>query len=119
MPTWGFSGAGPEYDSGHTIEGAAAATVLADVLGTDRVTFEVCSYSFFPPPQITTFSPANNCDGSAPIFRTYHSFSQAAEENGISRIYLGWHFRNAVERGYEHGTQLGHLALDTLFMPSR
>ncbi len=118
-PTWGFSGAGPEYDSGHAIEGAGAATVLADVLGTDRVTFKVCSYSFFPPPQITTFSPENNCDGSAPIFRTYHSFSQAAEENGVSRIYLGWHFRNAVERGYEHGTQLGHLALDTLFTPSR
>jgi hypothetical protein len=119
LPTWGSSGAGPEYDSGHAIEGAAAAAVLADVLGTDRITFEVCSYSFFPPPQITTFSPANNCDGSAPIFRRYHSFSQAAEENGVSRIYVGWHFRNAVERGYEHGTQLGHLALDTLFMPSR
>ena len=103
-PLWGSSGATPEYDSGHTIEGAGAATVLAAVFGTDAVTFSVCSYTF-------KNDPAANCDGAAPIYREYHSFSEAAEENGQSRIWIGWHFRNAVESGYRHGQQLARFTL--------
>jgi len=116
-PLWGSSGATPEYDSGHTIEGAAAAVVLANVFGTDRVNFRDCSYTFvdWAP---TKLSPENNCDGKHPIFRTYHSFSRAARENGVSRIYIGWHFRNAVEMGYVHGTQLGNLAVSAFFQPT-
>ena len=34
-----------------------------------------------------------------PVLRRYTSFSQAAEENGLSRILVGFHFRKAVERG--------------------
>ena len=115
-PLWGSSGATPEYDSGHTIEGAAAAVVLASVFGSDEVSFKDCSYTFkeWAP---TGLSPENNCDGTHPIFRKYHSFSQAAQENGVSRIYVGWHFRNAVEIGYVHGTQLGHLAVNGYFQP--
>ena len=116
-PLWGSSGATPEYDSGHTIEGAGAAAVLAGVLGSDHATFRVCSYTFMPPQEMKHFSPANNCNGRKPIYRTYHSFSQAAQENGVSRIYIGWHFRNAVQMGYVHGTRIGDLALSTLFMP--
>jgi PAP2 superfamily len=117
LPLWGSSGATPEYDSGHTIEGAGAAAVLADVLGTDRVTFEACSFSFVPS-TVTTFDTKNNCDGSAPITRTYHSFSEAAWENGQSRIYVGWHFRNAVDSGFRHGTLLGMWALHRYFRPT-
>jgi hypothetical protein len=118
-PLWGASGATPEYDSGHTIEGAAAAVVLADVFGTDHVTFEVCSYTFGVSPVPSPFTTANNCDGTAPIIRTYQSFSEAAEENGLSRIWLGWHFRNAVEMGHKHGTHIGNRALNRFFKPSR
>jgi hypothetical protein len=118
LPLWGSSGATPEYDSGHTIEGAAAAVVLADVFGSDRVSFKDCSYTFkeWAP---TKLSAENNCDGKHPIFRRYHSFSQAAHENGVSRIYVGWHFRNAVENGYVHGTQLGNLAVNGFFQPTQ
>ena len=70
LPLWGSSGATPEYDSGHTIEGAAAAVVLADVFGTDDVSFEICSYSFQ--------DPELNCDGATPVVRDYDSFSEAA-----------------------------------------
>jgi hypothetical protein len=115
-PLWGSSGATPEYDSGHSIEGAAAAVVLARVFGTDDITYNVCSYSFVVSPA-TTFSPENNCDGSSPIFRTFHSFSAAAAENESSRVYIGWHFRNAVEMGHEHGTALGALTVDNSFQP--
>ncbi len=31
--------------------------------------------------------------------RSYASFSQAADENGISRILIGFHFRKAVREG--------------------
>jgi hypothetical protein len=116
-PLWGSSGATPEYDSGHTIEGAAAAVVLANVFGTDNVTFDVCSFSFGLSTVPTPFSTANNCDGASPIIRTYNSFSQAAEENGLSRIWIGWHFRNAVEMGHKQGRQIGNRALNHLFRP--
>lgn len=36
------------------------------------------------------------------------SFSQAAEENGLSRILIGFHFRKAVEAGIEHGRRIGN-----------
>jgi hypothetical protein len=117
-PLWGSSGATPEYDSGHAIEGAAAAAVLADVFHTDQVTFDVCSYSFGISLAPNPFTAANNCGGAAPITRTYHSFSRAAEENGLSRIWIGWHFRNAVERGYKHGTQIGNRAVSRFFKPA-
>jgi hypothetical protein len=109
VPLWGSSGAGPEYDSGHSIEGAAAAVVLAEILGTDDVSFDVCSYSFQ--------QPEKNCNGAAPIFRTYDSFTEAAEENSLSRIWVGWHFRNAVEVGYRHGVHIGERAVRRFFEP--
>jgi hypothetical protein len=117
LPLWGSSGATPEYDSGHTIEGAGAAAVLADVLGTDHVTFRACSFTFVASP-VTTLDTDDNCDGAHPIYRTYHSFSEAAWENGQSRIYIGWHFRNAVESGFRHGTLLGNWALHRYFRPT-
>jgi len=103
-PLWGSSGATPEYDSGHTIEGAAAATVLADVLGTDAVSFSDCSYTF-------KNDPARNCDGTSPIYRQFDSFSAAAHENGLSRIWIGWHFRSSVDAGFKQGEQLAQFTL--------
>jgi hypothetical protein len=43
----------------------------------------------------------------AGITRSYTSFSQAAVENGNSRIYAGIHFRSAVEDGIRQGNQIG------------
>ena len=40
-----------------------------------------------------------------PVLRRYSSFSQAAEENGFSRILVGFHFRRAVDEGIEHGAR--------------
>jgi hypothetical protein len=33
-----------------------------------------------------------------PVFRSYGSFSQAAEENGLSRILVGFRFRHAGQK---------------------
>ena len=103
------NGATPEYDSGHSIEGAAAAEVMRRVLGTDRVTFEVCSLSM-P-------DDADECGGATPVERTYQRLTDASAENGWSRILLGWHFRNAVEVGTERGRLLGAEAVRNLLGP--
>ena len=44
---------------------------------------------------------------------------QAADENGVSRIYVGFHFRDAVEKGLRHGRQIGEWAFDQALRPQR
>ncbi|WP_394341399.1 phosphatase PAP2 family protein [Salinimicrobium sediminis] len=39
--------------------------------------------------------------------RHLSSFSQMSYENAISRIYIGFHFRHAVEVGEKQGKELG------------
>jgi hypothetical protein len=79
----------PSYASGHSTFGAAAATVLADFFGTDDFTFTVASDSLSDT-------------------RTYDSFSAAMHENGISRIYGGWHYGFDNTAGLEMGADLGN-----------
>jgi hypothetical protein len=54
-----------------------------------------------------------------PVTRHYTSLWQAAEENGLSRILIGFHFRNAVDRGLEHGAKIGDRAVDPYLRPKR
>ena len=49
----------------------------------------------------------------------YASFSQAAEENGVSRILVGFHFRKAVDEGIEHGRQDRAPGRDRFLRPVR
>ena len=51
--------------------------------------------------------------------RHYRSFSQAAEENGESRILVGFHFRHAVDDGIEHGGKIGDRAVARFMQPRR
>jgi len=104
------NGATPEYDSGHSIEGAASAEVMRRILGSDRITFTACS--------MTLESPAQQCGGAAEVRRTFHRFSEASVQNGESRILLGWHFRNAVEVGQARGTLIGATAVRELLRPT-
>ncbi|MGH9631962.1 MAG: vanadium-dependent haloperoxidase [Bryobacteraceae bacterium] len=90
---------GPEYDSGHALEGGAAAEVMQRFFRRDHIAFTTCS---------TTLTAGSNCSDPNPITRSFTSFSQAAEENALSRILVGYHFRNAINRGLRHGTRIGH-----------
>ena len=92
----------PDYDSAHAVEGAAAARVLGRLLG-NRTTVTTCS---------NRFDDARACSGSSPAMRTWSSFSQAAAENGVSRILIGFHFRTAVKVGLVHGRRIGDRAVD-------
>ena len=78
----------PDYPSTHTVLGAAAAEVLIYAFG-DEVPYSATSVTL---PGVT---------------RQFKGFSQAARENGHSRIYAGIHFRRAVEDGYKQGKRIG------------
>jgi hypothetical protein len=98
----------PDYDSGHSVEGGAAAQVLQRFFGTDHVSFSTCSL---------TLATGSTCDDASPVLRSFASFSEAAEENGLSRILVGFHFRQAVEEGIAHGRKIGDHAVNVFLRP--
>jgi hypothetical protein len=100
----------PDHDSAHSVEGGAAAEVLKEFFGTDRVGFEACSL---------TLPAGSTCDDPNPVFRSFSSFSEAANENGLSRILIGIHFRRAVDEGIEHGRKIGRRAVRRFMQPVR
>jgi hypothetical protein len=100
----------PDYDSAHAVEGAAAAQVMKRVFGRDDIAFGTCSQSL---------SAGSNCGDGNPVRRSFGSFTQAAAENGESRILVGFHFRDAVEKGLEHGRRIGEWAVGHLLRPER
>jgi hypothetical protein len=55
-----------------------------------------------------TMPTGTKCGETSEVLRSFTSFSQAAEENGLSRILVGIHFRNAVNEGIKHGSKIGH-----------
>lgn len=99
IPLLDFSPPFPGYVSGHaTFAGAWAASMRA-FFGTDRMEFDG-----------TTDEPI--VQG---VVRHFTSFSQAARENMVSRIYLGVHFRCDVEDGFAHGFEMGELMASGFF----
>jgi len=79
----------PEYTSGHSSFSGAAAVVLAYFFGSDRIRFSVGS------------------DDLPGVRRSYRSFSEAARESGLSRVYGGIHFMSANIHGLSTGAAVG------------
>jgi membrane-associated phospholipid phosphatase len=79
----------PDYVSGHSTFSAAAAAVLALFYGTDDFAFITGS------------------DALPGVSRSFASFSAAAAEAAMSRIYGGIHYRFASQDGLTAGTQIG------------
>jgi hypothetical protein len=99
----------PDHDSGHAVQGGVAAEVLKQFFGTDDISFTACS---------STVGANSTCADPAPVIRSYSSFSQAADENAVSRIYIGIHFRRAVEEGVRHGRTIGAYAVHKFMKPA-
>jgi hypothetical protein len=78
---------------------AAPAIDCAQPSSPDRIAFTACS---------TTLPAGGACHDATPVTRSFSSLSQAAEENALSRILVGFHFRNAITQGLQHGGKLGH-----------
>ena len=83
----------PEYPSGHSSQSGAAATVMTKLFGE--------TFAFV--------DSTHERDGIAP--RKFGSFSEAAEEAAVSRLYGGIHFRAAIDRGLEQGNCIGAYAV--------
>ncbi|MEP7241865.1 MAG: vanadium-dependent haloperoxidase, partial [Devosia sp.] len=75
----------PEYDSGHSVSSAAAATVLTAILGDNFA-----------------FTDTTGGKDNLPM-RQFTSFWDAANQAGISRLYGGIHYRAAIENGLAQG----------------
>lgn len=78
----------PDYPSAAAIESAAAAAVLTSTLG-NSVSFGVSSRTL----------PG--------VVRRFNSFTHAAREAGMSRVFGGIHFVHAVEDGWNAGKRVG------------
>jgi hypothetical protein len=85
----------PDYPSTHTVLGWAAAEVLIELLG-DHVRYSATSLTL---PGVT---------------RHFKGFSAAAQENGLSRLYAGIHFRHAVRDGRRQGRSIGRAVAEAL-----
>jgi hypothetical protein len=98
----------PDYDSGHATEGGAGAQVLRRFFHTDRMSFSLCSF---------TLPAGQRCSDATPTLRHFNRFSQAMRENGVSRIYVGFHFRDAVATGIRHGKRIGTWTVNHVLRP--
>jgi hypothetical protein len=85
----------PDYPSTHTVLGWAAAEVLIELFG-DRERYAMTSLTL---PGVT---------------RHYRGFYTPAEENGLSRLYAGIHFRHAVRDGRRQGRSIGQAVAQAL-----
>jgi len=99
IPTPNF----PAYTSGHSTFGAAGTQMTALILGTDEVSFSHASPDQVGWPQIMDKT------------RHWTSLSQAAEENGMSRLYGGVHWMQDHTAAMTAGRQIARHAFETLF----
>jgi hypothetical protein len=88
----------PEYVSGHSATGAAGATVLAAIFG-DATGF------------------AAHSDTLKNVTRDFDSFSAAAAENALSRLYGGIHYRFSNDAGLALGTAVAEYEVAHALVP--
>jgi len=101
----------PAYPSGHAVFGAALFEVLRRFYDTDDVAFTFVSDEF----NGVTKDHDGNVRPLRP--RTFASFSQAEQENGQSRIYLGIHWSFDRSEGIAQGRNVGRYVYDYLYRP--
>ncbi|WP_413164508.1 vanadium-dependent haloperoxidase [Capilliphycus salinus ALCB114379] len=90
----------PEYVSGHSSYSAAAAEVLKRFTDSDRF-----GASYTAPAGSSHFEPGITPTQEITLF--WPTFSDAADEAGISRLYGGIHFRDADLNGRILGRKVG------------
>ena len=84
----------PEYPSGHSTISAAAATVLTQLMG-DNIDFT----------DSTEYKYGHGV-------RSFKSFTDAADQASVSRLYGGIHYRSALDNGAAMGRKVGQHVLE-------
>ena len=99
----------PAYPSGHAGFGGALFQTLRRFYGTDRIAFTFVSDEF----NGSTVDSHGNVRPLMP--RSFASLSEAEEENGQSRIYLGIHWAFDKSQGIAQGRRVASYVFDRVF----
>jgi len=101
----------PAYPSGHAGFGGAIFEILRRFYGTDNIGFTFVSDEF------NGVTKDHNGNVRPHMPRSFSTLSQAEEENGQSRIYLGihWHFDKTA--GISEGRRIADYIFDHAFLP--
>lgn len=101
----------PAYPSGHAGFGGALFETLRRFYGTDEIAFTFVSDEFNGVTQDKNGNPR-------PLRpRSFTSLSQAEEENGQSRIYLGIHWAFDKTEGIAQGNKVAAYVFERMFRP--
>jgi hypothetical protein len=108
-----FSPPFPAYPSGHAGFGGTLFQILRRFYGTDSIAFTFVSDEF----NGTTRDNAGNIRPRRP--RSFANLSEAEEENGQSRIYLGIHWAFDKSEGITQGQQVADYVWFRTYRPIR
>ena len=101
----------PAYPSGHASMGGALFQTLRRFYGTDDIPFTFVSDEF------NGVTRDNNGNVRPLRPRSFATLSQAEEENGQSRIYLGIHWSFDKIEGIALGNRVANYVFDNVFLP--
>jgi hypothetical protein len=101
----------PAYPSGHATFGGALFETLRLFYGTDDIPFTFVSDEF----NGETVDSQGNLRPLVP--RSFSSLSEAEEENGQSRIYLGIHWSFDKTEGIAQGRRIAQYVADNILQP--
>jgi hypothetical protein len=94
LPETGNTAPDPAYPGAHAVVSAAAEEVLTSVLGRQRIHLDVTS------------------EALPNVVRSFDSFSAAAREATLSRIFAGSHFRFDLTTGHRLGRDVADFVVD-------
>jgi hypothetical protein len=103
----------PSCPSGHATFGGALFQTLRRFYHTDDISFTFVSDEF------NGVTKDNNGNVRPYLPRSFGSLSQAEEENGQSRIYLGIHWLFDKTEGITQGRGVANHVVDRIFLPRR
>ena len=103
----------PAYPSGHAGFGGALFETLRLFFGTDDIPFTFVS------DELNGVTRAQDGSVRPLVPRSFSSLSEAEEENGQSRIYLGIHWSFDKTEGIAQGRQVADYVFQNIFTPVR
>jgi hypothetical protein len=101
----------PAYTSGHSVLGSTFFEILREFYGTDAIAFSFVS------DELNGINRDNRGNRRPLVKRSFSSLSQAEDENGRSRIYLGIHWDYDRTVGQTQGRSVGAYVMANVFQP--